>query len=158
MTLVPDLEQVEWYGRGPGESYVDSKEANPVGRYRAWVADLFTPYVFPQENGNRSEVRWVALTDERGVGLYVQGLPALSFSACHFTTQDLEKARHRHELTPQPEITLNLDHRHCGLGSGSCGPATFEQYRVPAEPFAFTYRLRAFSRDEAGPEELYGNR
>jgi beta-galactosidase/beta-glucuronidase len=148
MTIPAEFENVAWYGRGPGESYVDSKQANPVGRYEKKVHDLYMPYVFPQENGNREDVRWVTLTNERGVGLYAQGLPLLNFSAHYFTTQDLDKARHTNELQPRDHITLNLDYRQCGLGSGSCGPQTFEPYRIQPEAFRFAVRLRAFTVDE----------
>lgn len=156
MSLPMDLENAAWYGRGPGESYADSKQAAPVGRYACAVADLYTPYVYPQENGNREDVRWVALTNERGVGLYAQGIPLLNFSAHYFTTKDLAEAKHTNALKPRDQITLNLDHRQCGLGSGSCGPATWEAYRVQPEPFRFSLRLRAFSMDQARPEDLFG--
>jgi beta-galactosidase/beta-glucuronidase len=154
MRLPGEFENVAWYGRGPGESYIDSKQANPVGRYEKKVRDLYTPYVYPQENGNREEVRWVALMNERGVGLYARGLPLLNFSAHYFTTQDLDKARHTNELSPRDQITLNLDYRQCGLGSGSCGPQTFEPYRIQPEPFRFAMRLRAFTVDQIRPLEL----
>ncbi len=122
MTLPMDLENVAWYGRGPGESYVDSKQAALVGRYASTVADLYTPYVYPQENGNREDVRWLALTNERGVGLYAQGLPLLNFSAHYFTTRDLADAKHTNKLEIRDQITLSLDHRQCGLGSGRLRP------------------------------------
>lgn len=155
MSLPMEFENAAWYGRGPGECYVDSKRACPVGRYGSKVMDLYTPYVYPQENGNREDVRWVALTNDRGVGLYVQGMPLVNFSAQYFTTKDLEKARHTNELEPREFVTVNLDYRQCGLGSGSCGPQTFERYRVAAEPFRFAMRLRAFSVDQVRAEELY---
>ena len=155
MTLPMELENVAWYGRGPGESYIDSKQASPVGLYGSTVADLHTPYVYPQENGNREDVRWLSLTNARGAGLYAQGLPLLSFSAHYFTTKDLAEARHTNKLTPRDEITLNLDYRQCGLGSGSCGPATWEPYRIQPEPFRFAVRLRAFSMDQVQPHQLF---
>ena len=69
MTLPKSLDRVCWYGRGPGESYVDSKQAQRFGLWRAGVDDLFTPYPFPQECGNRTDVKWVTLTNLRGMGL-----------------------------------------------------------------------------------------
>lgn len=154
MTLPMDLDNAAWYGRGPGENYADSKQACPIGRYAMPVLDLYTPYVYPQENGNREDVRWVALTNGRGVGLYAQGLPQLNFSAHYFSTRDLEKAKHTNELELAQEITLNLDYQQCGLGSGSCGPKTYECYRVAPEPFQFSIRLRGFSTDQSHPEDL----
>jgi len=66
MRIPKDLQDFSWYGRGPGESYIDSKEAGRFAVYRKDIKDLYTPYVFPQENGNRTDVSWVSATDLRG--------------------------------------------------------------------------------------------
>ncbi len=148
------LRRAEWYGRGPGECYVDSKQAQRVGRYALPVAELGTPYVYPQEQGNRTDVRWMALAGD-GVGLFAAGMPLLDFSALPYRTEDLDRARHTCDLVPRDEVSLHLDHRHHGLGSGSCGPATLPRYRLNAEAFRFAFRLRAFSPDELDPADLY---
>jgi beta-galactosidase/evolved beta-galactosidase subunit alpha len=75
MTLPRALECVQWFGRGPGESYADTKQANRFGLWKAALEDLHTDYIYPQENGNRTDVRWVALTDRRGMGLLAVGTP-----------------------------------------------------------------------------------
>jgi len=77
-----------WYGRGPHESYWDRKTGAAVGVYSAEVTDLYYPYIRPQENGNRTDVRWVALTNDDGTGLLAVGRPLLNFSAHHFTIDD----------------------------------------------------------------------
>ena len=154
MELPPALQHVSWYGRGPGESYIDSKQANRIGRYDAMIDDLYTPYVYPQDNGNRTDVRWVALADFRGLGLLAVGSPTLNFSAHHFRTADLERARHTDELVRREEITLNLDYRHHGLGSASCGPGPWPEYELHAHEFEFQVRLRPFSTDLASPASL----
>ena len=141
MTLPGSLDQVKWYGLGPGENYVDSKEAARVGLWACTVDDLYVPYVFPQENGNRSEVRWATLADLRGFGLKVQGLPEFNFSAHRFTTEDLERARHTWELKPRETITLNVDYKHHGLGSNSCGPEPLPEYQLQPEEFRFAVEL-----------------
>ncbi|HZO88367.1 MAG TPA: glycoside hydrolase family 2 TIM barrel-domain containing protein [Chthonomonadaceae bacterium] len=145
--LPGSLRRVSWYGRGPGESYPDSKEANRIGLWTADVDDLYTPYIFPQENGNRSDVRWVALTDTRGLGLLAVGLPELNFSAHRFTTEDLDRALHTCDLKPREAIFLNLDYRQNGLGSASCGPGPLPRYQLRPEEFRFRLRLRPFSVD-----------
>jgi beta-galactosidase/beta-glucuronidase len=154
LALPGQFDAVEWYGRGPGESYIDTKEANRVGVYRASVDELLTPYVFPQENGNRTDVRWVAVTNRRGVGLLAAGLPLLNFSALRFTTDDLDRARHTYELTPRDTVTLTLDYRHHGIGTGSCGPGAFAQYWLKTEEMTFAFRLTPFTRDGIAPEVL----
>jgi len=137
MQVPKQFDNVKWFGRGPGESYSDSKEANRFGLYKMKVKDLYTPYIFPQENGNREEVKWVSLTDNKGMGFKAGSGACMNFSAHYFTTEDFDKATHRHELIPRNFITLNLDYKQCGIGSGSCGPETFEKYRIKPEPFEF---------------------
>lgn len=142
------IENVIWYGRGPGESYVDSKMANPISVYSKKVRELYTPYVKPQENGNRTDVRWVALTEDRGLGIMVAGMPEINFSAHHYTTGDFEKAKHTYELKERDSVFLNIDYRQNGLGSNSCGPGPLPEYRLIPEDFEFTIRMKPFSQDE----------
>lgn len=146
-----ELGHVSWYGRGPGESYVDSREAARIGVYHASVDELYTPYVYPQENGNRSEVKWVTLTDERGMGLFAGGLPQLDFSAHRYTTADLEQAKRTTDLAVRDFITLNLDYRQNGLGSNSCGPGQLPQHLLTPHEFRFRVRLKAYSKDTISP-------
>ncbi len=141
MTVPKSLGRVTWFGRGPGESYIDTKQAGRFGRYSMSVDDLHTPYVFPQENGNRADVSWVALTDLGGAGLMVVGQPSIDFSAHRYTTDDLEKAAHTYELPRRDFIELNLDHRHNGIGSASCGPGPWEQYLLRPQEFRFSVKL-----------------
>jgi len=154
MALSGKLDRVSWLGRGFGESYPDTKQAARFGLFSAMVDDLYTPYIFPQENGNRSDCRWVALTNSRGLGLLAVGRPALDFSAHWFTTMDLETARHTHELKRRDGITINLDYRQNGIGSASCGPGVLPQYELRPEEFRFGVRLRPFTIDAASPAEL----
>ena len=130
------LENVEWYGRGPGENYVDRLTGSFFGRWRSTVTDLYEAYVRPQDNGYRSDVRWVAFADGAGRGMrFVFGRPAY-VQALHYDWEDLEFARHRRGESrkwnvkpPRKEICLNLDIRQTGLGGGSCGPETMAKYR-----------------------------
>jgi len=153
MALPGGFDRAVWYGRGPGESYKDTKRAQLVGRYERPVEALHTPYVRPQENGNRTDTRWMALTDGGGIGLAAGG-DVLDFSAHRYTIADLEAADHRHELPTRETVTLTLDYDHCGQGSGSCGPPTLERYRVFPEETAFTVRLRPFTEDGRSPGRL----
>ncbi|WP_423746475.1 glycoside hydrolase family 2 TIM barrel-domain containing protein [Haladaptatus sp. SPP-AMP-3] len=153
-TLDNELARATWYGRGPGESYPDSKRANLVGRFVRDVDELQTPYVVPQENGNRTDVRWVTFTDEGGVGLCTTGTNYLNFSAHRYTISDLEVASHPSELPKREEITVTVDAKQCGIGSGSCGPDTFPQYRVPLTEQKFLIRLQPFTSD-AGLTERF---
>lgn len=147
-------DRVTWYGRGPGESYADSREANPVGLWKKTVDELHTPYVHPQENGNRHDVRWVSFADRAGHGFVVIGQPTLDFGASFFTPENLEQARHTCDLVRQAFITVHLDHRQHGLGSSSCGPDVLEPYRLKSGDFEFALRLKPFSDRFDSPFEL----
>ncbi|MFW6410329.1 MAG: glycoside hydrolase family 2 TIM barrel-domain containing protein, partial [Halanaerobiales bacterium] len=154
MVIPVEFDQVNWYGRGPGESYIDSKQANRVDVYSKEVDQLYTPYVYPQDNGNRTDVRWVSLTNLSGLGIFATGKSLLNFSAHRFSTEDLEKADHTDELSFRDEITLNLDHRHQALTSTSCGPEGLEKYRLKPEEFNFAVKLQPFTKNEISPVAL----
>lgn len=142
MTLPAGLESFTWFGRGPHESYVDRKQGAKIGRYSGAVEEQYVPYGMPQENGNKSEVRWATLTDEAGDGWRVAGLGTLlDISAHHFTAEDLTKAMHTYELKRRDEITLNIDYAQCGLGNASCGPGVLPQYLLPPTEVTFGVRI-----------------
>jgi len=142
-------DRMRWYGRGPFESYCDRKESAAVGLYAGSVDEQYEPYVMPQENGNKTDVRWVALSNQDGVGLLAVGMPLLEASAHRFTAQDLTAARHLHELVPRETITLHLDWKQSGLGGESCGPATLPQYLIQPDPARLSVRLRPLRSGEA---------
>ena len=139
LALPAAFDQVSWLGRGPGEAYRDTKQAQRFGRWHATVDELFTNYVYPQENGNRTDVSWVRFADRNGRGICCAGLP--NFSAHWFTTMDLENAKHTTDLVKRDFITVSLDHEHNGIGTGSCGPGPWEPHRLKPEEFRFGVRL-----------------
>ncbi|GIL27210.1 glycoside hydrolase family 2 TIM barrel-domain containing protein [Actinocatenispora comari] len=143
LALPAALAHVTWFGGGPGEAYADSRQAARIDRFAATVDELQTPYVFPQENGNRTAVRWATLLDAAGHGLRVEGAPTVELTARRWTSEQLAAARHTVDLVAGDAIHLNLDHAQHGLGSGSCGPAVLPRYELRAEPVTFEVRLRA---------------
>lgn len=147
LVLLADFEQLEWYGRGPWEHYSDRKASAMIGRYRSTVTEQYVPYIMPQEHGHKTDVRWVRLTDANGCGLHVQGAPIFEFSASHFTADDLFQAKHTYELTPRPEVYLNLDAAHRGLGTASCGPDTLPQYRLLDRVYRFGWTMRVLQQE-----------
>jgi len=149
-----DYNTFTWYGRGPHENYCDRKEGAPVGVYSGTVDDQYVPYIKPQENGNKTDVRWVALTDKNGIGLLAVGMPLLEVSAHHFTTEDLTRAKHTFELKRRDGITLNLDYKQSGLGGASCGPGTLPKYLIKPEPAHFSVRIRPLSLKDSSAMKL----
>jgi beta-galactosidase len=134
-----------WYGHGPHENYADRNVGAAVGIYHSTVAEQFVPYVLPQEHGNKTEVRWVSLTNAAGIGLRASADRFLEMSAHHFTPEDLTAARHPHELSYRPEVVLHLDYGQSGLGSASCGPGRLAQYRLLPEEMRYCVQLHPFS-------------
>jgi len=138
------MSSVEWYGRGPHENYGDRKTSAPVGIHRAAVADWITPYVRPQENAGRCDVRWVGFRDASGAGLRVRALgEPLMVTAWPYTAEDLAAARHDIELPRRETITVSLDHRQMGVGGdNSWGLPVHDEYRLPAgKPMSFAFVL-----------------
>lgn len=148
MELPGDYDRVVWYGRGPGESYPDSKQAARFGRYDCSVDGLAFPYVYPQENGNRSDVRWAAFLSGSGSGLLAAGMPQFDFGTHWHTPEDIEQAKHTTDLVKRDFITVHLDYRHNGLGSASCGQGQLPPYRL--EPHEFTFEVRLMLVNEQG--------
>jgi beta-galactosidase len=149
-SVTSGLDQVEWFGHGPGESYPDRRAGCPVGRYRSAVRDLFTPYVHPQESGGRYGVRWFALTGDSGSGSGVTvhlDVPR-QVALTHLTVADLAAARHHDELTARPYVSVHLDAAHRGVGTASCGPDSLPPYRVGAGRYHWSWTLggRAIAR------------
>ncbi|KAI1819472.1 glycoside hydrolase family 2 protein [Xylaria intraflava] len=134
-----DMSIVEWFGRGPGESYVDRKQSQLVNTW-GWPADdMFQEYEFPQDAGNRTDVCWVELRegwggDEVGRLLRVRfgDHEGASFSVMPYTTKDIDECTHPYELRARKreDYIVRLDWFHHGLGTGSCGPATLPKYQL----------------------------
>jgi len=160
MTVPGTFSMVSWYGRGPHETYVDRKRGAKIGVYGGSVDEQYVPYVTPQENGNKTEVRWLALTDERGVGFLVAAAeadvegPWLNMSVHHYTTEDLTCARHTYELTRRDDITLNLDYAQSGLGNGSCGAGILEKYLLKPREVRFSMTFAPLT-GESTPVQTY---
>ncbi|WP_405864658.1 DUF4981 domain-containing protein [Streptomyces sp. NBC_01515] len=127
-------DRVRWFGGGPGEGYPDTKSASLLGHWDSTVDGLQTPYVRPQENGARPDVRWAEIG-----GLRIDGDPEFWFTARRWTTEQLDAATHRTDLTPGDTVWVNLDHGQHGIGSQSCGPGPLPQYFLNARPTEFSF-------------------
>lgn len=119
MTLPGTAEYVNWYGRGPHAAYCDRKTGAKIGNYQSTVTALEHRYMRPQENANRCDVRRLMICDKTGIGFKIEAYykNPFNFSAYHYTTRQLEKAQHVHEIAYDNTITtLNIDHMLCGVG------------------------------------------
>jgi beta-galactosidase len=134
---LPKVERVEWFGTGPSEAYVDTREAAAVGKYSATVAELQTPYVRPQENGHRIDTRWAALD-----GLKIEAVGTLfGLTVRDWTTHDLETAKHTADLTPGDTTYVTLDIAQAGVGTAACGPTLPDRDKLKTAPATLSLRL-----------------
>jgi beta-galactosidase len=138
-SLPAELDTITWFGGGPGEAYPDTHRAARVGRFSSSVDALQTPYVMPQENGRRADVRWAELTDGAGNGLRVTALPfgdgdTFGLTARRWTSADLDAAQHPVDLVPGDRVWLTVDMAHRGIGTASCGPDVLPHHELHAAP------------------------
>jgi beta-galactosidase len=147
LTLPPEFENVTWYGRGPFENYWDRKTGADVGVYTGTVDDMFVPYIKPQETGNRTDVRWAALTNRTGLGFLIVGAPTVEIGALHFTPWELEQKGHLYKLDRSDDITLRVCYHQMGLGGDdSWGARTHPEFTLFANrPYTYAYRLSPLS-------------
>ncbi len=132
MRLPIEYSDIEWYGRGPYENYPDRKSGYLIGRYEAPLDEFITDYIAPQDNANRCDVRWFALSGEAGGAVKVTGLQSLCFRAWPYTEDDLEKADHPYELPTRDFINLNIDLNIHGVGGNDAwGARTIDPYTIP---------------------------
>ncbi|ALJ05679.1 beta-galactosidase [Pseudalgibacter alginicilyticus] len=157
IVLNNNLNQIKWYGRGPHESYWDRKSGAKIGTYEGSVADQYWAYIRPQENGNKSDTRWVSLTDETGKGIIIKGLPTIDVSAHHNIMEDFEslertdgrhrdgdtvKNRHTTDVVPRDLVSLNIDYKQMGVGGdNSWGAHTHPEYKLSDKEYRYSFIL-----------------
>lgn len=138
---IPGFEHLTWFGLGPHETYPDRKRSGLLGRWTSQVDDLFVPYLVPQENGGRADVRELTLTGPGGRRITVTPDRPVQMNVSHHRPADLETVRHTWELKPRAQTFVQLDIAHRGLGTGALGPDTLPQYRVRSGGYSWSWRL-----------------
>lgn len=158
------FDQMSWLGRGPQESYCDRKTGAFVGLYSGSVADQYWAYLRPQENGNKTDVRWMTITDNEGNGLLFTGMPLLEVSAHHNILEDFESMertdgrqvegitvvnRHTTDVQPRDLTSVNIDFQQMGVGGdNSWGAWTHDQYRLTAKEYSYSFRMTPLSKGD----------
>ncbi len=145
--LPEEFENITYYGRGPWENYADRKSGAELGIWKQSVTDQFYPYIRPQENGGKSDVRWWMLGDESGFGLMVRAEKPFYASALHYTIESLDEGMAKHhshsqEVEKAPLTNLLLDSDQMGLGCiNSWGAIPYDEYRLPYGDYSFHLTL-----------------
>ncbi|WP_291909447.1 glycoside hydrolase family 2 TIM barrel-domain containing protein [Chitinophaga sp. CB10] len=150
LQLAEQFDQINWYGRGPWENYWDRKTASFVGLYQSNVAAQYFPYARPQESGNKTDVRWVTMTNKKGKGIRIEstGSTWLNFAALPYSLDDLDpeadkKQYHSGELVARDKIFMHVDLQQSGVqGIDSWGSQPLEQYRIPFGKLNYSYVIK----------------
>jgi evolved beta-galactosidase subunit alpha len=154
MHLNHEYKDITWYGRGPSESYQDSKRSQLMGLYHKTVEEMHTDYVYPQENGSRSDTSFLAVA--KGEQAYLINFNEnRDFTIHDYETSALEEAKHRGKIKKSPFNVLTIDYRQSGVGSNSCGEEQLPSYRVGLEDFAIHFELRKVQKSHLVEEGKY---
>ena len=157
MTLPKAYERMTYFGCGPEENYTDRHSGTKVGCYETTVTDNFFPYMEPSETGNRTGVRWIALTDETGEGLLAAADSApMEASALHYTPEALTQAKHPYQLTATENVILRLNAVQIGLGGDNSWYRIIvhEPYLTPlTRDYDYAYILSPLSAKEDAMEK-----
>ncbi|WNS46669.1 glycoside hydrolase family 2 TIM barrel-domain containing protein [Paenibacillus sp. MMS20-IR301] len=145
---------MSWFGRGPHECYADRKESGKLGIYRGLAEEQFVPYIKPQENGNKADIRWGKLTDEQGNGLRFTSNELFNYSVHPYSVRDMSTAAHVHKLKRLDRMMVKLDAAQSGIGNHSCGYApTLAPYLLEPVKRSFAVLLQPLL---AGRADLEG--
>lgn len=163
MQLPEEFSNLKWLGRGPHENYVDRKTSADVGLYESTIADQYVPYIRPQENGYKTDTRWLTLTDDNGTGLLIIGNPLICFAALNNTHDDFEspgklsqyrkdaKSANTHTIDVKSRelVNLNIDLGQMGVGGDdSWGAKIHPQYRLLGKKYEYSFRIRPIVKED----------
>jgi len=147
--LASDYSLMSFYGKGPFENYSDRNHAAEVNIYSGKVEDFIFHYVRPMENGNHTEVRWMALRNAAGTGLVVVGNQPLNTSVWPYTAENILKAKHINELEPAGFYTANIDLGQAGLGGNDTWSARgipLPEYHLNKKEYSYSFKLVPFAK------------
>ncbi|MBS2212898.1 DUF4981 domain-containing protein [Carboxylicivirga mesophila] len=161
--MAAEFDNLQWYGRGPLESYADRKTGMPKGLYQGKVWEQYYPYVRPQETGLKEDVNWLTLTNEAGNGILIVAEGSMAFNAQQFDFADLEhngqrQMAHGTDIEPGETISVCLDHKHMGVGGDTTWgwrAQAHPQYRVSAGQYSFSFRLSPVKLSEVNNKVKY---
>jgi beta-galactosidase len=151
LTTFNEFENFSWYGRGPFENYWDRKQSAYIGLYASKVKDQFVQYEMPQENGEKSDVRWLSLINNNGVGMKVSAqTDLLSINAQNYRQADMEGKKHPYEVPLSNLVELHIDYKQMGLGGdNSWGRFPHDQYLLKGQEYHYAFLMQ--------PQQIKGN-
>lgn len=165
LVMPREFDNMKWYGRGPFESYADRKTSAFVDVYSGKVADQYWPYIRPQENGNKTDVRWLKITNNQGIGLLFEAKPLLEVSAHHNTPEDFQSEglntilfasknqrrfnqKHTVDIAPRNLTSVNIDYGQMGVGGdNSWGKPVHDKYRLTDKEYRYGFVMKIVKRN-----------
>jgi len=156
MQISESYNNLTWFGRGPHESYRDRKTSAAIGLYNGKVWDQYHPYVRPQENGNKTDVRYCYLTDSTRKGLLFIGIPVFNFNAQQYSMDRLKHTPgvngHGNKIMPEELVTISISYGQMGVGGdNSWGLPVHEKYLLPSNQYTYSFRLRPIDLKKEEP-------
>ena len=149
-----DYRNLTYFGKNT-ENYPDRNASGKMGLYHVDALSLFEQHVVPQDNGNHSDTRWLALTSDKSkVGLFVKMQEPFNFSIYNYDDDNLTAARRINQLNPTDFLTVNVDYKQAPIGTATCGPGVDEKYVLGNQVYEYTVQLRAFDTKTEDPIEL----
>jgi beta-galactosidase len=164
LTMPGEFKELSWFGRGPHENYADRKTSAAVSLYKSLVNEQIHHYSRPQENANKTDVRWLALKNNQGLGLLAVGEQVLNASAWPYKQSDIDfiagkdgsesasglvpvTTKHGAEVPIRDLVTVNIDHKQMGVGGDtSWGRLVHAQYTIPAKDYKYSFTLVPFNQ------------
>lgn len=149
LSLPSTYANIEWYGNGPHESYADRKESAYAGLYKGKISDQHFPHVMPQENGNKSDVRWMFLSANDGNGLLIASDSLLNVNVQDYSLDALNKSKLSHQLSRGENVYMNIDMKQMGLGGDdSWSPRVHPEYLLNEKTYEYTFRIKPLESDK----------
>ncbi|MBS4220619.1 DUF4981 domain-containing protein [Bacillus sp. FJAT-49711] len=147
-TMDPKFEDINWYGKGPHENYIDREKGAKIGLYKGKVKDQYVPYLKPQECGNKTEVRWITIKNGNGMGLKVSGHPAIEANVLPFTPFELEEASHSYKLPKSKQTVVRINTKQMGVGGDdSWGKKTHPEFTLFADQaYQYSFTLSPINK------------
>jgi beta-galactosidase len=142
-----EFDNVNWLGKGPFENYQDRNTAALVGNYKSKVSDLYFPYIRPQENGNKTENRWVTFTNNKGEGIQITAPNYFGFNAHHQYNNDFDagkdkQQRHTTDILTRNFVNINIDNAQMGVGGDtSWGAMPHKEYQIEPKDRSYSYSI-----------------
>ena len=134
------------------ENYPDRNASGKMGLYEVNALELFEQHVVPQDNGNRSDTRWMTLkSDKSDVELFVTMREPFNFSIYNYDDDNLTSARRINQLEPKDFLTVNIDYKVAPIGTATCGPGVDEKYVLKNQVYEYSVLFRAFDRKKENP-------